>query len=128
MKITEQELRDRLPKLVRHERKIMALVLEHIAEVDRLRLYLKWNHRSLFAYLVQELGYCESSAYARQSAARALHVAPEIKVDLEEGKLHLTQIAMAQSSIRQEEKATGQKVKIEDKKVLFAALKEKTKI
>lgn len=128
MKLTDQDLKERLPRLVRHERKLMALVLEHIAEVDRRRLYLDWGFSSLFVYLVQELKYSEASANRRMSAARALHKMPELLQDVEVGSLNLSQISIVQATIRNEEKAKGEKIPIEQRKEIYESVRSKNQI
>lgn len=124
-KMSPQELRIRLPKLVRYERKVMAVILEHIAEVDRCRLFFAWGHASLYDYLTKEIGYSESAAYRRMQAARALRQVPEIKTAVENGTLNLSQIAMAQASIRSEEKCTGNKIAPTQRKEIFEAIQSK---
>lgn len=123
IKLTDEQLKIRLPQLVQHERRVMAAVLEHIAEVDRRKLFFEWNHASLFDYLTIELRYSESAANRRMSAARALQKNPEILEEVKSGNLNLSQITMAQASIRLEEKAIGQRIDVEQRKVIFDSLK-----
>ncbi len=123
IKLSDEQLKTRLPQLVRHERKIMAAVLEHIAEVDRRRSYINWGHASLFDYLTRELKYSESAANRRMSAARALRKNPEILAEVENGNLNLSQITMAQACIRLEEKATGHRIDEAQRKEIFDSLK-----
>jgi len=123
IKLSDEQLKTRLPQLVQHERKVMAMVLEHIAEVDRRQLYFGWGHASLYEYLTRELKYSESAANRRMSAARALRKNPEILAEVQNGNLNLSQITMAQACIRQEEKAIGQRIDDVQRKEIFDSLK-----
>lgn len=125
-KISPEELKSKLEKLVRHERQCTTLIVEHIAEVDRRQAYLEWGFTSLYEYLTQGLQYSESAAYRRIQAARALRQIPEIKDELNRGNLNLTQISYAQTAFRQEEKATGERVSTSEKRQVFADLRNKT--
>ncbi len=121
-KMPKLELKNTLEELVQSERKITAQVLEYLAEVDRRRAYLDWGFNSLYEYLTVGLGYSGSAAYRRMEGARALRQVPEIKKDLEDGSLNLSQIAMAQAAIKHEQKVNGP-VSAEEKKQVFNELR-----
>lgn len=72
------------------ERRELAVFLVWLGEFAERRLYLPEGAPSLFAYLVEKLGFCESSAGARIAVARAMRRHPVIFRLLEEGKVHLT--------------------------------------
>ena len=124
--LSDEILRTRLGRLVRHERKVMAVVIEHVAEVLRRKLFLSLGYDSLYHYLTKELHYSEGSAYRRMQAARALLDTPEIKPGLETGSLNLSQVCMVQKALRQEEKILGKKMPLAKRKEIFARLKGKT--
>ena len=123
--LTNEKLQTRLTRLARHERKVMALVIEHIAEVQRRKLFLTLGYDSLYHYLTKELHYSEGSAYRRMQAARALLQVPEIKSSLENGSLKLSQICLVQKTLRQEEKNLGKQVPLTKRHEIFAQLKGK---
>ncbi len=123
--LNKSEIKNQLEKLVPYERKLMAVVIEHIAEVERRRLYLEWDFTSLYEYLTRGLGYSESAAYRRIQAARAMIQMPELKQELENGLLNLSQISLAQTAIKQEQKQNGE-VSLEDKRDLFSEISKKT--
>ncbi len=123
--LNKGEVKTQLERLVPYERKVIAVVIEHIAEVERRRLYLDWDFTSLYEYLTRGLGYSESAAYRRMQAARAMIQMPEIKEELEKGSLNLSQISLAQTAIRQEQKKKGS-VSLEEKRELFSEISNKT--
>lgn len=84
-----------------------------------------WGYDSLFQYLVQGQKYSEGAAQRRISAARLLKDLPEIENKIQEGALNLTQLAKLAVAVKQEQKHTGQKVSLEEKKELIEKLENK---
>jgi hypothetical protein len=123
--VSNTQLKSQLENLSRSERKITAQVIEHIAEVERRRLHLAWGYANLFDYLTKSLHYSEGAAYRRIQAARALKQMPLILEGLEKGSLKLSQIAQVETAMKQEERATGQKVSLERKREVFAKIENK---
>jgi hypothetical protein len=60
--LSDSDLIARLPALVGAERNAMADVIEHLAEVERRRLYLEHATSSLYRYCIERLGYSEDAA------------------------------------------------------------------
>jgi len=105
--LSDQELNQRLAKLVGEERKLTAEILEHLREVDERQLFLKLAYSSLFAYCVAELHYSEAQAHRRISSMRLLKTLPkEAQKDFQEkiinGSLSLTNLAQAQQFLQNE--------------------------
>ena len=100
--LTSENLLTQIKQVVREERTATTVVLYHLLEVERRRLFASLGYSSLFDYAVRELGYCKASAYQRISAARALREIPEIEKKIDEGVLNLTLISKAQTVCRQE--------------------------
>lgn len=124
--LSDSDLRVRLPKLVGREREILAEILEHIAEVERRRLFLDWGFPSLYEYLTKEVGYSEGSAYRRIQAARAFRQVPSIKEAVETGRLNLSQISQVQTAVRSEERESGKIVTADLKSKIFQSLADKS--
>ena len=61
-----------------------------LQEVDEHRVYLHRGHSSLFQYVVRELGLAESAAYSLISVARKAREVPELKAQLEQGAITLS--------------------------------------
>ena len=124
--LPDEKLQVRLERLVRHERKVMALVIEHIAEVMRRKLFLTLGYHSIYHYLTKKFHYSEGCAYRRMWAAQALLQVPEIKPRLEEGSLNLTQVCLVQQTLRKEEKIQCAKIPVEKRKEIYAQIAGKT--
>ena len=102
--LDSEELVYRLRDLVKSERSITAEVIEYIQEVDARKLFLDFGHTNTFSFLTRELGYSESAAMRRLSAARFSREIPEIKEAIEDGSLNLSQVSLLASSIRAKQK------------------------
>ena len=91
-------------ELVKEERELSTLILHHLMEVERRRLYAARGFSSLFEYCVKSLGYSESAAQRRISGMRLIREIPEVETKIKEGKLSLSVISQAQTFFRQERK------------------------
>jgi len=67
-------------------------VISHLIEFERRGLHYKLGFGSLHNYCTAELGYCESSAIRRMTAARTIARFPEIYALLESRRIHLSAI------------------------------------
>jgi len=92
--VSDLELVSRFQAFVCDEREKLVLMLEHIAEMDRRKLF--FHYSSLSSYLVEEHGMEEWLAERRIRAARMLKRFPEVKSKLESGKLNLTLLELTQ--------------------------------
>lgn len=81
-----------LKTLVASERRHLAELLQHLAEVDSRRLHLPAACPSMFEYCVRELGYSEGAAYNRIRAARAARRFPVLLSAISDGRLHLAAV------------------------------------
>ncbi|MBX9768948.1 MAG: HNH endonuclease, partial [Bdellovibrionales bacterium] len=111
--VNDQELNLKMKQLAAAERKLTRVMIEHIAEVDRRKLYLKLNFDSLFAYLTREIGYTNGSAQRRIDAARLILRCPEVAEQIQVGSVNLSQISKFQMNCREVAKVTGQKVSLD---------------
>jgi len=102
--LKNQELLEKLHRLVGLEKKTTAEIVAMIAEVDRRKLFLDLGHTSLFSYLTTGMGYTPASAQRRIDAARLLSSVPEMRGELESGALNLMQISVLSQSLRQKKK------------------------
>ena len=107
--LSNDALVENLELLVQKERELTAEIVEHIAEVERRRLYLKEGKKNLFQYLTEKFGYSNGPAQRRIDAARLLLDAPELRENLEKGEINLSQVAVLASGFRQVETSKEQK-------------------
>lgn len=124
--LTNDILLDRTSRLVQSERKITHLILWHINEVERRRLYAVIGCSSMMNYLTDHLKYNDSSAYERLQASRLLRKLPELAEKLEDGRLNLTQIVQVNVCINKEAKA-GNAVSIEQTAQVFQQIESLNK-
>src|SRR4051812_36860960 len=123
----DQELIDRLEKLVQTERKITSDILECLRHVEARRLYLNMGYTSMFAYLTEKLGYTAACAQRRIDASRMLTQVPELKEELKQGSLNLSQVALVAKGIREVLKSSPEvEFAKEDKLKLLEQVKNKT--
>jgi 5-methylcytosine-specific restriction endonuclease McrA len=123
--MTNQELEVKLKSLTREERRITNEILHLIGLADERRLYLERGYPSLFEWL-RSYGYSEGAANRRIQAARVLRAVPEVSRKLADGEVNLTTLAKAQSVMRAQEKATGQRLSAQDKAAAIAEIEGKS--
>ena len=116
----------KLKSLAATERKITHEILLLIQTLDITKSYRELGYSSLFEYLTKEIGYSEGSAQRRIQSARLMKQVPAVEDKLKSGELNLTQVSLAQTAIRQEEKAKGHKLSDQQKTVILNQLKSKS--
>ena len=89
--VSDDELLRRLSDLLKQSRRVEAVLIAHIAEVDERRLYAR-DAGSMFTYCTQILHLSEHEAYARITVARASRRYPALLAMLGDGRLHLSGI------------------------------------
>ena len=109
-KLKDQELLENTADLVQRERHVLTLVLHHLREVERRRLFSDLGYPSLFEYCVRVLKYSEGQAGRRVQAMRLLKELPEIEPMIRSGSLSLTNLSQAQSYFRDVQKQASQKL------------------
>ena len=60
--LSDRALLRQTSTLVRHERHLQGAIIDHLAEIEARRLYLRRGCSSLFDYAVRELGYSDAPA------------------------------------------------------------------
>jgi hypothetical protein len=114
-----------LKKLVTDERKLKTDILHYLWVVQQRRIFAEMGFPSLFEFCTKHLGYTEAESQRRISAARLLGELPEIDQKINEGRLSLSSLSMAQSLFRQE--AKGYQTFSKDKKIeVIKALENKS--
>lgn len=99
--LTDATLRKDAKWAALKEKEATTVLLHHIKEVDRRKLYCDWKFTSLFDWCVRELGLCEGSAQLRITAARLLADIPEMKEKIEQGALNLSNISQVNQFCRE---------------------------
>lgn len=98
--LSDEALDQSLMSFVKEEKAALKVILLHIAEVDRRRLYLKMAYSSLRDYLTQRMGYDGGSAQRRLDAARLSHEVPSVIESIDRGEINLSQVTFLQKTLR----------------------------
>ena len=98
--LSDSEFLTRIQHLVRRERRITLLVLDHLNELERRGLHLKLGYSSLFDYCTGPLGYSASAAVRRIKTARCLVRFPQLAQLLEINVVNLSTIAQISGILR----------------------------
>jgi hypothetical protein len=73
--ISNQELVNRLKKLVSQEQNLTLQILPHLVEVERRGLYLEKHFCSLYEYCRKEFDHSDASAWRREQCERSRRAA-----------------------------------------------------
>jgi 5-methylcytosine-specific restriction endonuclease McrA len=125
-KLSDAEVVSGLKSSVSDERKKTTEVLDFLRELDRRKLYADFNCESLWEFCVKQLGYSAGSASRRVNAMRLLREIPELKEDLESGKLNLTSLSQAGKFFVTEEKYSGEKLSSQEKAEILEKMEGKS--
>ena len=96
-KYSDQELLVKTKNLVKEEQKLLSVILAHLEEIERRKLYADLGYKSLFDYCLRELNYTEQQAWRRINAMRVIRKLPELKNQVDDGSLSLSNINLASS-------------------------------
>ena len=88
--LSTEELDRSTEKLVRAEKRNVALVIAHIAEMSRRKGYLDCGYKNLFDYCTRRLNLSEGSVARRIQVANVARRFPQVLVALAENRLSLT--------------------------------------
>jgi 5-methylcytosine-specific restriction endonuclease McrA len=86
----------------RNESASTALLLAHVAEIERRKLYADEGYDSMRAFCVGAWGLCEYAAYRRIGAARAAIEFPAIFDAVADGRLSLTAVNLLAPALTKE--------------------------
>ena len=120
---SDNDLNCKLKNLAVQERSLTQEILEHVAEIDRRKLYLKMSFPSLFEYMTREIGYSAGAAQRRIDGARLIQKIPEVSGEIKSGSINLSQISKMQRICRQVKKESGSSVEVEIQRQVIEKLK-----
>ena len=115
--LSDDELLRAVSVMVGSERKAIARMVAHLAEVEERRLHLRIGCSSLFDYCRRRLGFSEGEAFRRMTASRLARRFPLILELLAEGDIHLCGLCELRDVLTQDNHRT-----------LLAEASRKTKI
>jgi hypothetical protein len=119
--ISDDDLDAQAIQSAKNEFSAVNVVLHHIKEVDRRRLFCKYKCQSLSGYVTDRMGYSTDEADRRIGAMKLMREIPEIEAKMKTNALCMTNIIMARSLFRKEKFSREEKLKflrkIENKSV-----------
>ena len=88
--LTTEELDHSIERLVRAEKRNVALVIAHIAEMSRRKGHLERGYKNLFEYCTRRLKLSEGSVARRLQVANVSRRFPQLLIALVENQISLT--------------------------------------
>jgi hypothetical protein len=117
--LSNSELWINTKRAAEDEKKATLTLLEYLTEIERRRLFAERAYPSLFAFVVEELGYSEAQAAERISAMRLITQVEEVKEKIHDGSLTLTTAAKIQRFLKTEKKVANKIFTSEEKRELI---------
>ncbi len=109
---------------VRRSNEATHKVLVGIAACEKERHFVVLGFGSIYDWLIKRHKFSESAAHRRVQASRLLALVPEEKFT--RGDVNLTTLTQVETSVRKEEKRTGQRMSQEAKRELVSKIERKT--
>jgi hypothetical protein len=100
--LADDELLAGLSRVVSKRAQITAEFIEYLAELDERQLFLDLGYPSLFAYCVEALGLCESTAGRHIAAARVCRSHPQAFMLVARGDLHASALSLMKKHVTAE--------------------------
>ena len=125
-KLSDRQLLESLSGYFECERRTSHIILLHLGEIRRRRIYAERGYSSLFEMLIRFFKLSESSANQRIKALELMNDVPQAEERLKNGEVNLSTMAAAQRQIRREEKLTGKKLERSVKTEIVESIANKT--
>jgi 5-methylcytosine-specific restriction endonuclease McrA len=122
--LNDTDLVKQVQNLFQKEKRLGDAILLGLKEIKARRVFAAMGYPSLFEFLVKHFGLSESATYQRLQALKLIEAVPEVQHDLFDGTLSLSNAALVQSFIQNQEKETP--LNLEAKKELIESVKGKT--
>ena len=102
--LSDDRLLERTKELSGIEHHLEVVVIDHLREIDKRRLYLRRGFSSLFDYAVRELGYSDAAAWRRIKAMRLCADVDGVRERLQDGSMTLNAAAQLQHAFDRQER------------------------
>ena len=102
--LSDDRLLERTKELSRIEHHLEVVVIDHLREIHKRRLYLRRGFSSLFDYAVRELGYSDAAAWRRIKAMRLCADVDGVRERLRNGSMTLNAAAQLQNAFDRQER------------------------
>jgi 5-methylcytosine-specific restriction endonuclease McrA len=100
--VSSHDLLSGVRRFVGEERKVTAMLVAYLGEVEERRLHLEAGFPSMFAFCIKELGMSENEAFRRLNAARLGRRFPVIHTLLASGAVHLSALELLRERLTDE--------------------------
>ena len=102
--LSDDRLLERTKELSGIEHHLEVVVIDHLREIHKRRLYLRRGYSSLFDYAVRELGYSDAAAWRRIKAMRLCADVEGVRERLQNGSMTLNAAAQLQHAFDRQER------------------------
>ncbi len=102
--LSDDRLLERTKELSGIEHHLEVVVIDHLREIQKRRLYLRRGFSSLFDYAVRELGYSDAAAWRRIKAMRLCADVEGVRERLQNGTITLNAAAQLQNAFDRQER------------------------
>ena len=102
--LSDDRLLERTRELSGVEHHLEVVVIDHLREIQKRRLYLRRGFSSLFDYAVRELGYSDAAAWRRIKAMRLCADVEGVRERLQNGEMTLNAAAQLQHAFDRQER------------------------
>ena len=102
--LSDDRLLERAKELSGIEHHLEVVVIDHLREIHKRRLYLRRGFSSLFDYAVRELGYSDAAAWRRIKAMRLCADVDGVRERLQSGTMTLNAAAQLQHAFDRQER------------------------
>ena len=102
--LSDDRLLARTKELSGIEHHLEVVVIDHLREIQKRRLYLRSGFSSLFDYAVRELGYSDAAAWRRIKAMRLCADVEGVRERLRNGTMTLNAAAQLQNAFDRQER------------------------
>ena len=102
--LSDDRLLARTKELSGIEHHLEVVVIDHLREIQKRRLYLRRGFSSLFDYTVRELGYSDAAAWRRLKAMRLCANFDGVRERLQDGSMTLNAAAQLQNAFDRQER------------------------
>jgi hypothetical protein len=124
--MTFEQIDNRMAVLVKTERHTTREILELIRHAESIRLPENLGYRNTHHWLLERHKYSGSAADRRIQAARLLRDLPHIAEKVEDGAVNLSILCKMQTVLRAQQKATGQKPSLDQKREAITQIENKS--
>lgn len=103
--LSDLGLHQQLLQLKSEESQVVAMIISHLQEVYRRRLFASYRCTSLYDYCIRILGYSNGEAHRKISACKLAAQIPEVRDSIASGEMSLSNAASVQSLVSKLHKA-----------------------